>query len=79
MLVNQLQRDMASANHLECWAALTALAKLVTLDMIPAVISDVVRLLDHKVELVRKKAIMGLHRFHQLQPESVEHLVAQLR
>lgn len=49
MLVNQLQRDMASANQLECWAALTALSKLVTVDMIPAVMTDVMRLLGHKV------------------------------
>lgn len=51
MLVNQLQRDMGSANHLECWAALTALPKIVTVDMIPAVLPETVRLLDHKVEL----------------------------
>jgi AP-4 complex subunit epsilon-1 len=103
MLVNQLQRDMASSNQLECWAALTALTKLVTKDMVPAVMSDVLRLLSHKVnlrtkcppvflsfshisiifflqvELVRKKAVMALHRFHQLSPGSVEGLGEKAR
>uniref|UniRef100_A0A7S2WTQ1 AP-4 complex subunit epsilon-1 C-terminal domain-containing protein n=1 Tax=Rhizochromulina marina TaxID=1034831 RepID=A0A7S2WTQ1_9STRA len=79
MLVNQLQRDMASINHLECWAALSALCKLVTKDMIPAVTGDVIRMLKHDTELVRKKAVMALHRFHQLAPDSVSHMVDQAR
>jgi AP-4 complex subunit epsilon-1 len=79
MLVNQLQRDMSSMNHLECWAALTALTKLVTTDMVPAVMGDVVKLLGHDVELVRKKAVMALHRFHQLDPPSIDHLQDKIR
>lgn len=79
MLVNQLQRDMASINHLEPWAALVALSKLVTIDMIPAVANDVVKLLKHDTELVRKKAVMALHRFHQLSPDSIDHLGDHVR
>ena len=79
MLVNQLQRDMASMNYLECWAALTALTKLVTNDMVPAVMNDVVKLLTHDAELVRKKAVMALHRFHQLDPANVSHLHDKIR
>lgn len=41
MLVNQIQRDMKSTNMLEVCTALTAVCKLVTVDMIPAVIGDV--------------------------------------
>ena len=70
---------MNSINHLECWAALTALCKLLTADMIPAVLSDVVKLLRHDVELVRKKAVMALHRFHQLDPSSLEGLDDKIR
>ncbi|CAN0465288.1 unnamed protein product, partial [Hapterophycus canaliculatus] len=55
MLVNQMQRDLSSPNMLEAAAALTALCKLATVDMIPAVLTDVVRLLKHDRELVRKK------------------------
>jgi vesicle coat complex subunit len=46
---------VSSSNHLEACAALGALSKLVTVDMIPAVIGDVVKLLRHERELVRKK------------------------
>ena len=41
MLVNQIQRDMNSTNVLEISAALAAVNKIVTEDMIPAVIGDV--------------------------------------
>lgn len=41
MLVNQIQRDMNSSNVLEICTALTAVNKLVTVDMIPAVIGEV--------------------------------------
>ena len=40
-----------------------------TVDMIPAVMTDVVRLLKHDRELVRKKAVMVLHRLNQLDPD----------
>lgn len=40
-----------------------------TVDMIPAVMTDVVRLLKHERELVRKKALMVLHRMNQLDPD----------
>jgi len=41
MLVNQMQRDLASANVLEASAALVAVCKLVTVDMIPALVTKV--------------------------------------
>ena len=41
MLVNQIQRDMNSNNVLEISAALAAVNKIVTEDMVPAVIGDV--------------------------------------
>jgi len=46
MLVNQIQRDMNSTNVLEISAALAAVNKIVTEDMIPAVIGDVSVLCD---------------------------------
>lgn len=48
MLVNQLQRDMKSNNHFEVSVALVALCKLLTRDMIPAVVDIVVNLLKHE-------------------------------
>ncbi|CAM9632684.1 unnamed protein product [Chrysoparadoxa australica] len=79
MLVNQMQRDLSSSNHLEACAALTALSHLVTEDMIPAVLSHVVKLLKHDKELVRKKAVMVLQRLYQLEPESVGHMGDMIR
>jgi len=66
MLVNQIQRDMKSTNLLEICAALNAISKIVTEDMIPAVITDVVNLLKHDMDLVRKRAVCALHRFYQM-------------
>jgi AP-4 complex subunit epsilon-1 len=63
MLVNQIQRDMNSSNQLETCAALTAVCKIVTADMVPAVIGDVVKLLKHEMESVRKRAVCALHRY----------------
>ena len=79
MTINQLQRDFQSSNHLEVCAALMAICKLVTVEMIPAVLPMVVDLLRHDSELVRKKAVMALHRFHQLNPDSVEGIGDKLR
>ena len=71
MMVNQLQRDMANSNILVICAALTALCKVVTAEMIPALLQNVVNLMDHEQPIVRKKVVMGLMRFWQLMPESV--------
>lgn len=71
MLVNRLQRDLQSSNVLEASIALTAAAKLLTADMIPACMPLCLGLLKHDQELLRKKAVMLLHRFFQLSPESL--------
>jgi len=79
MLVNQLQQDMTSANFLEVAAALSGTVRLATLDMIPPLISHVVKLLSHDRELVRKKTVMVLHRFHRLDSSAVSNLGPQMR
>jgi AP-4 complex subunit epsilon-1 len=42
----------------------------------PAVLPQVVELLAHPKEAVRKKAVMALQRFYQRSPSSVSHLVS---
>lgn len=79
MIINQLQRDLQSSNHLEVCAALMAVCKLVTVEMIPAVQPMILDLLRHDAELVRKKAVMAIHRFHQLNPDSVSEAGDALR
>lgn len=51
---------------MESCAALSAVCKLITEDLIPAVIGDVMKLLSHEMEIVRKKAVSTLHRLYQL-------------
>ncbi|CCI10452.1 unnamed protein product [Albugo candida] len=72
MIINQLQRDLQSSNHLEVCAALMAVCKLVTVEMIPAVQPMITDLMRHDAEIVRKKAVMAMHRFHQLKPDSIQ-------
>ena len=71
MLVNQMQRDLQSANVLEICGGLLASTSLITADMVPAMFGLVTKLLDHDSETVRKKAILTLHRFHDLSPDVV--------
>jgi len=81
MLVNQMQRDISSSSILEICASLIAVTSIITGDMVPAMQSLVVKMLDHSSEIVRKKAIIAMHRFHQLAPEAVERqeLIDKLR
>jgi len=50
-------------------SALTAICKLISPDLINAVLPRTLELLTHPKELVRKKAVMALDRYLQLDPE----------
>eukprot|EP00927_Polykrikos_kofoidii_P050231 TRINITY_DN44151_c0_g1_i1.p1 TRINITY_DN44151_c0_g1~~TRINITY_DN44151_c0_g1_i1.p1 ORF type:complete len:1023 (+),score=200.07 TRINITY_DN44151_c0_g1_i1:127-3195(+) len=71
LLINTMQRDLQSANHLEVCAALTSVCRLVNLEMIPAISPLVFKLLAHAQDTVRKKAVIAVHRFYKLVPEAV--------
>ena len=79
LLVNTMRRDLKSSNHVEVCATLVAIPKLVNLETLPALMPPVVSLLEHPHEVVRKKAVMALHRFCQLQPSSMTELSEKLR
>lgn len=79
LIVNTMQKDLRSDNYLVCCAALTAVCRLINEETIPAVLPQVVNLLGHQKEFVRKKAVMALHRFHQRSPTAVSHLVSKFR
>ncbi|KAL0906581.1 hypothetical protein M5K25_025085 [Dendrobium thyrsiflorum] len=79
LIVNTIQKDLRSDNYLVVCAALTAVCKLINEETIPAVLPQVVELLGHSKEAVRKKAIMALHRFYQRSPASVAHLLSHFR
>ena len=42
-------------------------------------LAQVVELLSHPMEIVRKKAVMALHRFYQRSPSAVSHLLPRFR
>lgn len=79
LIVNTIQKDLKSDNYLVVCAALNAVCKLINEETIPAVLPQVVELLGHSKEAVRKKAIMALHRFYQRSPSSVNHLTSHFR
>ncbi|XP_054808762.1 AP-4 complex subunit epsilon-like [Prosopis cineraria] len=79
LIVNTIQKDLKSDNYLVICAALNAVCKLINEETIPAVLPQVIELLGHSKEAVRKKAIMALHRFHQKSAPSVSHLVSNFR
>ncbi|KAF7127224.1 hypothetical protein RHSIM_Rhsim11G0037700 [Rhododendron simsii] len=79
LIVNTIQKDLKSDNYLVVCAALNAVCRLINEETIPAVLPQVVELLGHAKEAVRKKAVMALHRFFQRSPSSVSHLVSNFR
>ncbi|KAJ3678305.1 hypothetical protein LUZ60_002108 [Juncus effusus] len=79
LIVNTIQKDLRSDNYLVVCAALVAVCRLINEETIPAVLPQVVELLGHQKEAVRKKAVMALHRFYQKSPSSVSHLVSDFR
>ena len=79
LIVNTIQKDLKSDNFLVVCAALNAVCRLINEETIPAVLPQVVELVNHPKEAVRKKAIMALHRFYQRSPCSVSHLVSNFR
>ncbi|KAL3651019.1 hypothetical protein CASFOL_007422 [Castilleja foliolosa] len=79
LIVNTIQKDLKSDNYLVVCAALNAVCRLINEETIPAVLPQVVELLGHQKEGVRKKAVMALHRFYQRAPGSVSHLISNFR
>ncbi|QCD91267.1 AP-4 complex subunit epsilon [Vigna unguiculata] len=79
LIVNTIQKDLASDNYLVVCAALNAVCRLINEETIPAVLPRVVDLLNHPKDAVRKKAVMALHRFYQKSPSSVSHLLTNFR
>ncbi|KAK7250707.1 hypothetical protein RIF29_33313 [Crotalaria pallida] len=79
LIVNTIQKDLKSDNYLAVCAALDATCRLINEETIPAVLPQVVDLLGHSKEAVRKKAVMALHRFYQKSPSQLSHLVSNFR
>jgi AP-4 complex subunit epsilon-1 len=71
LVINTMQRDLNSTNHLEVCAALSSVSRLVNLEMVPAIFPLVQKLLAHSQDIVRKKSVMAMHRFLEIAPDQV--------
>ncbi|CAJ1345311.1 unnamed protein product [Effrenium voratum] len=79
LLINTMQRDLQSANHIEVCSALASVCRLVNVEMIPAISPLVFKLLNHPQEAVRKKAVIAVHKFFKIVPETVLDQKDQIR
>jgi len=68
LLINTMRRDVGSSNHVEVCASLIAIPKLVSAEVLPALLQPVLNLLDHSLEVVRKKTVMVLYKFGSCSP-----------
>ena len=68
LMISTIQKDLQSRNHLEILAALNCLSKLCNEHVVLAVNEQICTLLDHQHEMIRKKAVMVLLKFHQISP-----------
>jgi AP-4 complex subunit epsilon-1 len=71
MLIASLQKDIQSNNWIEICMALTSVVKFANSTIMQAVTEPIMKLLDHKNEQVRKKAVMCLYKFHQVNPSYI--------
>ncbi|EUD67865.1 hypothetical protein C922_01477 [Plasmodium inui San Antonio 1] len=74
LLINTIQKDLKSDNHLEIWAALNCVCKLLNSEMIPAIFPIIKNLLNHKNELIRKKVCMLLHKMYLIDPSLIKEI-----
>lgn len=72
LLINSIQKDLASSNYMEVDAALSSICKLLSDEMVPAVLPSILNLFSsHSNELVRKKCCMALHAIYRVQPQLI--------
>lgn len=64
LLMNTMKSDLHSDNYLIVCASLETVCHLATEDALPLILPSIKELLTHNKELVRKKAVMALHRFY---------------
>ncbi|SBT87695.1 AP-4 complex subunit epsilon, putative [Plasmodium malariae] len=79
LLINTIQKDLKSDNHLEIWAALNCVCKLLNSEMIPAIFPIIKNLLNHKNELIRKKVCMLLHKIYLIDPLLIKDIDVYLK
>lgn len=71
LLINTLQKDLRSTNVMEVCCALTVVCKLINKDMMPALLPQVLELVQSKRDIVRKKAVMALRSLYMKNPSAI--------
>ena len=71
LLVSSIQKDLQSNNWVEVCMALSTVARFANPLIIQAVSEPVLKLLDNKDNKIRKKAVMCLYKFYQVDKNSV--------
>ncbi|XP_072421192.1 AP-4 complex subunit epsilon-1 isoform X1 [Chiloscyllium punctatum] len=79
LLVNTVLKDLQSTNLLEVCMALTVASQLFPPEMIPAVLPLVEEKLQHSKEIIRRKAVLALHKFYLIAPNQVQHIHDKFR
>ncbi|XP_058521842.1 AP-4 complex subunit epsilon-1 [Ochotona princeps] len=79
LLVNTVVKDLQSTNLLEVCMALTIVSQIFPREMIPAVLPLIEDKLQHSKEIIRKKAVLALYKFHLIAPNQVQHIHVKFR
>ncbi|KAJ4457785.1 Adaptor protein complex 4 (AP-4); epsilon subunit; B [Paratrimastix pyriformis] len=74
MITNSFRRDLRDKNYLVVAAALNTVSRLINNETIPVIMPLVVELLKHPTDLIRKKAIMVLHRIWLKSPDQLPNI-----
>ena len=79
LLMNTMKSDLHSDNYLIVCASLDTVCHLATEDAVPLILPSIRELVTHPKELVRKKAVMALHRFYLKAPHLLDNYGALCR
>ncbi|ELK05421.1 AP-4 complex subunit epsilon-1 [Pteropus alecto] len=74
LLVNTVVKDLQSTNLVEVCMALTVVSQIFPREMIPAVLPLIEDKLQHSKEIIRRKAVLALYKFHLIAPNQVQHI-----
>ncbi|XP_072479159.1 AP-4 complex subunit epsilon-1 isoform X3 [Notamacropus eugenii] len=79
LLVNTVVKDLQSTNLVEVCMALTVVSQIFPREMIPAVLPLIEDKLQHSKEIIRRKAVQALYKFHLIAPNQVQHIHVKFR
>uniref|UniRef100_A0A8C7YHK1 AP-4 complex subunit epsilon n=1 Tax=Oryzias sinensis TaxID=183150 RepID=A0A8C7YHK1_9TELE len=79
LLVNTVLKDLQSTNLIEVCMALTVVCQIFPKDMIPVILPIVEEKLNHPKEIIRRKAVLALHKFYLIAPNQVQHIHNKFR